>query len=88
MKHYTSKRYWNYYSKLPKDTQALANKSFQLLKQNPKHPSLHLKRVKNLWAVRIGLYYRALGTDTPDDTGIIWFWIGIHNEYEKLIKRI
>jgi hypothetical protein len=36
-----------------------------------------------IYSVRIGLHYRALGLK-EDDT-IIWFWIGSHAEYDKLI---
>ena len=81
------KKYWDIYSRLPKKIQSLADKSFQILKQNPKHPSLHLKKINNVWSVRIGLYYRALGTDTPNNDGIIWFWIGNHNDYERLLNK-
>ena len=45
MRHFTSKKYWKFYSELPNEIQKLADKSFELVKQNPKHPSLHLKRI-------------------------------------------
>ena len=87
MKHFTNGKYWSYYSKLPTNIQKLADKSFKLLQQNLNHPSLHLKKINNYWAVRIGIYYRALGIDTPDKIGIIWFWIGNHNDYNFQIKK-
>jgi hypothetical protein len=52
----------------------------ELLKSGPHHPSLHFKKVgktKQLWSVRVGSNYRALGTEKPD--GILWFWIGPHS---------
>jgi hypothetical protein len=56
-----------------------------LLKQNPKHPSLHFKRVKDdLWSVRVGLTHRALATEGTD--GFQWFWIGSHAEYDRLVS--
>ena len=55
----------------------------ELLKADPHHPSLHLKKVDQLWSVRVGAHYRALGMDGPD--AIVWFWIGSHAEYDKLV---
>lgn len=83
MKHYTSSDFWQHYEKLPIDIQELADKNYQLLKENPRHPSLQLKRIEELWSVRIGLRYRALGIDAPD--GIQWIWIGSHAEYDQII---
>jgi len=37
-----------------------------------------------VYSVRVGLHYRALGTAVDD--GIIWFWIGTHADYDKLIR--
>jgi hypothetical protein len=63
----------------------LADKSFELLKAGPNHPSLHFKRIgrtKRLWSVRVGADYRALGVEKAE--GIVWFWIGTHAEYDRL----
>lgn len=86
MNHRTLPRFWQHYKQLPKSIQELADKSFEILKSDPRHPSLHLKKVnlpKKLWSVRIGAQYRALGVEKPD--GILWFWIGSHAEYDKLL---
>lgn len=64
MNHRTLPRFWEDYKRLLKDIQALADKNFDLLKSDPYHPSLHFKKVnirKQLWSVRIGAQYRALG---------------------------
>jgi hypothetical protein len=63
---------------------ALADKNFRLLKTNPKHPSLHFKQIGKLWSVRVGAHYRALGLDKPGE--VVWFWIGSHADYDKLIS--
>jgi hypothetical protein len=87
MKHHTLPRFWQHYRQLPPAIQKLADKNFELLKTDPHHPSLHLKKVgtpKQLWSVRIGAQYRALGLDKSE--GIIWFWIGPHAEYDKLLS--
>jgi hypothetical protein len=84
MRHYASPKFWSCYKALPKDVRDLADKNFELLKANPKHPSLHFKPIGNLWSVRVGKSYRALGFGKAD--GILWFWIGSHAEYDGLIK--
>lgn len=62
----------------------LVNKNFELLKANPYHPSLHLKNIENYRSVRVGLKYRALAVEVTD--GLLWFWIGSHSDYDKLIN--
>lgn len=85
MKHRASPRFWECYRGLPERIRNLADKNYQLLKDNPRHPSLHLKRIDDLWSVRVGDHYRALGIDDPD--GIYWIWIGTHSEYDGIIGR-
>ncbi|MGH7206738.1 MAG: type II toxin-antitoxin system RelE family toxin [Nitrospiraceae bacterium] len=85
MKHFASPEFWQSYHALPKSTQELADKNFSLLKADPRHPSLHLKKVGRFWSVRVGLGYRALGVDVAE--GILWFWIGSHADYDKLTGR-
>lgn len=84
IKHFASPSFWTCYERLPKEVQKLADKNFVLLKTNPEHPSLHLKKVESYFSVRIGKRYRALGITT--EKGILWFWIGTHSEYDKLIS--
>ena len=83
MKHKASPRFWNCYHALPVDIQHQSDQCFKLMKSDPHHPSIHLKKVGRFWSARIGLYYRALGIDTPE--AIVWFWIGSHSEYDRLI---
>lgn len=84
VKHHTNPTFWRHYHKLPVDVRQLADKNFELLKQNPKHPSLHLKQIGRFWSVRVGLKYRALAVESK--IGIVWFWIGPHGQYDKLLK--
>ncbi|MGR8979212.1 MAG: ParE family toxin-like protein [Gammaproteobacteria bacterium] len=83
MKHCTSSHFWELYRKLPSEIRELADKNYELLKENPRHPSLQLKRIEELWSVRIGHHYRAIGIDVP--SGIQWIWIGTHADYDKFI---
>lgn len=86
LKHFASPEFWTHYRRLPQTARDLADKNFQLLKADPKHPSLHLKRVDDYWSVRVGLAYRALGITC--EGGIIWFWIGSHADYNKLLSNV
>jgi len=55
LNHYASSDFWAGYRTLPTGIQALADKSFALLKSDPRHPSLHFKRVGEFHSVRVGL---------------------------------
>ena len=83
MIHRATPRFWRAYEALPDDAKSLADKCFNLLKQNPRHPSLQFKKVGRFWSVRIGLHYRTLAVEEHDD--VIWFWIGSHSDYDKLL---
>jgi len=85
LKHLASPRFWRCYRTLPAPVREAADRGFELLKKNPKHRSLHFKRIEPLWSVRIGLHYRALAIEDRDD--VVWFWIGSHAEYDQLVAR-
>jgi hypothetical protein len=70
---------------LPAEIRELADRNYDILKSNPNHGSLHFKKIGALWSVRVGLHYRALATEVGDD--LVWFWIGSHAEYDKLLGR-
>ena len=80
LNHLTTPAFWERYQALSTEVQRLADKNFQLLKADPAHPSLAFKKIGNLWSVRVGLNYRALGLDKPE--GVVWFWIGSHADYD------
>jgi len=57
-----------------------------LFRRNPSHPGLNFKKVdeeNNIYSARIGRGYRALGQ--LEGSEIVWFWIGPHSEYDRLI---
>ena len=83
LNHLTSSRFWECYDHLPPEVRTLADENFELLKRNPRHPSLHFKQIGHFWSVRVGLRYRALGVSTND--GVVWFWIGNHSDYDRMI---
>lgn len=82
--HKTTARFWSCFYALPLPVQELARKNYELLKENPKHPSLHFKKVGKLWSARIGRNYRALAME--DECGYVWVWIGTHEEYSRLLN--
>ena len=83
MKHFASPEFWGLYKVLPQSIQDLADRSYALLKNDPRHPSLHLKKAGRYWSVRVGLHYRAVAVEVLD--GLLWFWIGSHEEYNNLM---
>ena len=85
MRHFASPSFWSAYDQLPQFIQKLSDKNYDILKSDPKYPSLHFKKIGSYWSVRIGLYYRTLGIE--EDKDVIWFWIGSHAVYDKLIKN-
>ena len=86
MKHKASQRFWTCYRGLPAAVREQADRAYELLRADPRHPSLHLKRIGRFWSVRIGLRHRALAIALPDD-GLLWVWIGTHAEYDRLIQQ-
>ena len=83
--HRTTSRFWSLFSQLPDEVQRVARKNFDLLKENPTHPSLHFKKVEKLWSVRVGISHRALAVEQGEE--FTWVWIGAHDEYTRLIKQ-
>ncbi len=85
MRHRASPKFWLLYNSLPSEIRKLADENFQLLKQDSSHPSLHFKKVGRFWSARVGIHYRVLAVEEGSD--VVWFWIGRHDEYERLIGR-
>lgn len=84
MRHIKDPTFQPLFEALPAKVKSLANKNFALLKHDPKHPSLHFKRVRgDIWSVRVGRSYRALAIKGEDR--FQWFWIGTHVEYDRVL---
>lgn len=83
--HRTTDRFWTSFARLPKPVQKVARGNFELLKENPAHPSLRFKKVAEFWSARNGLNYRALAVE--DGRDFIWVWIGPHDEYRRMIRQ-
>ena len=86
MRSQTTRQFWRLFSNLPVDVQRDANRAYRLFQSNPAHPGLQFKKLEGedaIYSIRIGLGYRALGVLKRD--GIVWYWIGSHSEYDRLV---
>ena len=86
---HTTERFRKALKKLPTQIQQQAREAYKQFLQNPYHPDLHFKLVhaiEPIYSVRIGLHYRAVGVQAGDE--MLWFWIGIHSEYERLLASL
>lgn len=81
----THAQFWECFNALPGDIQRIANEKYKLWGQDSFHPSLHFKALRaDVWSVRINRNYRALGRRKGGQ--IVWFWIGTHAEYDRLVN--
>jgi hypothetical protein len=85
MNHFATPGFWFHYRRLSPDVRELADKCFELLKADAGHPSLRFKKVGNVWSARMGLKHRALARQRSE--GFVWFWVGPHDEYLRLISQ-
>ncbi|MDE2836651.1 MAG: hypothetical protein OXL97_03970 [Chloroflexota bacterium] len=88
MRSFTQRRFWDAYRNLPDHVQRQARESYRFFASNPNHPSLDFKRVSRrrpVYSVRVSIDYRALGV--LDEGDIVWFWIGAHHEYDRLLRQ-
>lgn len=83
MSHFADPKFWHHYHALPGSTRRIADKALRFLKESPTASSLRLKKVGRYWSIRIGKHHRALAVEIPE--GLLWFWIGDHDEYNRLI---
>ncbi|MBF0229695.1 MAG: hypothetical protein HQK63_08930 [Desulfamplus sp.] len=77
-----------HFEALPEQIKNQATEAYKIWKKNPFDKSLNVKQLypsKPIYSVRITLNWRALGYREGKDT-VIWFWIGSHEEYNKLIS--
>ena len=73
---------------LPAPIRRQARDAFRQFIAEPNHPSLRFKKLPphdDLWSVRISKDYRAIARWKGDV--LLWFFIGSHADYDKLIAR-
>jgi hypothetical protein len=74
---------------LPKTIHAQTRSAYRRFRANPHHTGLHFKKVhrtRPVYSARINDDYRVVGMLDGDE--IVWFWIGKHEEYERLLKQL
>ena len=89
MRSYTRQSFWDAYRLLPVHVKRQARSAYRFFEANPNHPSLDFKRVSRrrpVYSARVNISYRAVGV--VDGGDIVWFWIGPHREYERLLRQI
>lgn len=85
----TTRRFRQMLLELPANIRRQAKEAYRLFRENSRHPSLRFKKVHNtdpIYAARININYRVVGIVYNGE--IIWFWIGPHTEYEKLLGEL
>ncbi|QBQ54026.1 hypothetical protein [Nitrosococcus wardiae] len=89
MKSRTTERFWKCYAELPQPIRKQAKEAYKLFQNDPYHPGLHFKRIHStrpIFSVRITKNYRTVGIQQNGE--MVWFWIGSHSEYNKLLKQL
>lgn len=89
MRSHVNERFRRAFDSLPEDIQRRARAAYARWHENPSHPSLQYKKVHDtqpVYSVRIGLGWRALGLLQGEV--MIWFWIGPHAEYDRLVEQM
>jgi hypothetical protein len=82
-------KFWKCYSYLPQDIRRQAKEAYALFQNDPWYPSLRFRRVHSslpVYSVRVSKDYRAVGI--LKENRVVWFWIGSHSEYDKLLKQL
>jgi hypothetical protein len=85
----TTRRFRAAFDALPEHVQRQARESYRLFSRDPFHPGLRFKQVhptRPIYSTRISADYRALGPREGDE--LIWFWIGSHAEYDRLLSQM
>ena len=85
----TTERFRRAFEALPPSVRRRARRAYAIFQRDPSHPSLRLKQVhrtRAIHSVRVGLGYRALGVREGDT--MVWFWIGSHAEYDRLVRGL
>lgn len=85
----TTERFRRTLGELAPEVRRRAREAYKTFAENPNHPGLRFKRVHAklmVYSARIDLNHRALGI--LDGDTIVWFWIGPHDEYERLLRSM
>ena len=96
MKSYRSPRFNNAFEKLGEEVKEIA-REYRKFAENPYGPGVDFHAIKgtktkDIVAVNAGTHrkiqYRALGVFDRKAQEVDWFWIGPHEEYNNILKRL
>jgi mRNA-degrading endonuclease RelE of RelBE toxin-antitoxin system len=85
----TTTEFRKLFANLPKQVQEQARAAYRQFKEDPSYPSLRFKKVHPvlpIYSARISKSYRAIGQ--LDGDTVIWFWVGSHAEYDRLLEQL
>ncbi|MCC3414756.1 MULTISPECIES: hypothetical protein [unclassified Microcoleus] len=89
MKSRTTAEFRKSFAALPKQVQEQTREAYRQFKENPSYPSLRFKKVHSelpIYSARISNNYRAVGQ--LDGDTVIWFWVGSHADYDRLLSQL
>ena len=88
----TTERFRKALAALPAEIQEKAREAYEMFRRDSSHPSLRFKQVHPstpIFSVRITRDYRALAVwNVAGDEDLVWFWIGSHAEYDRLLRQL
>jgi hypothetical protein len=88
MTSHTTQSFRDALATLPKNIHTRVRAAYRRFRANPYRSGLQFKKVhrtRPVYSARVNDDYRVLDTMEGDD--IVWFWIGKHEEYERLLKQ-
>ncbi|MEG4457587.1 ParE family toxin-like protein [Microcoleus sp. N9_A1] len=89
MKSSTTTEFRKLFADLPEQVQQQTRGAYRQFKEDPSHPSLRFKKVHPdlpIYSARISKNYRAVGQ--LDGDTVIWFWVGSHTDYDRLLGQL
>jgi hypothetical protein len=85
----TTARFRRLYAALPEHVRHQAREAYRTFRRDTSHPSLRFKPVHQtlpIYSARVGLGYRALAVREREEW--VWFWVGAHAEYDRILKQL
>jgi hypothetical protein len=81
---YCTDEFWDFYKKLGKPVRKIAARNYWDWKTGKNPHGFNKHKHRNRYAIEVGDHHRALAT--KDGRDFIWYWIGTHEEYNRLTK--
>ena len=89
MTSHTTTSFKKSFAKLPDNIKQKAKSVYRIWIKDPHNKVLQFKKIhktKPIYSVRIDINYRVLGIISGNT--IVWFWIGSHSDYDKIISQL